>query len=274
MDLHFYSPGRLPRSIYTIRTTVRPGVGPSLSTIFNFLIPTHATVMSEPIAIIGLGCRFPGGANDAESFWQLLREGRNTWSDVPTDRYNWKSFYHPSPESSAGHGHRGGHFLAQDLAAFDAAFFGISKDEAEAMDPQQRILLEVAYEALENSGYSIESIKGSNTSVFVATFTHDYEINMYKDTTTLPRYGSIGVWQTMISNRISYVFDLKGPSVTLNTGCSGSLVALHQACQSLRLRESDVSLVGGTNVILSPDSMIPMDFLQYVVFQYLLLSKG
>ena len=137
--------------------------------------------------------------------------------------------------------------------------------EAEAMDPQQRLQLEVAYEALENSGHSLASVKGSATSVFVATFTHDYENMMYKDTTNMPRYGTTGVGQAIVSNRISYMFDLRGPSVTLDTGCSGSLVALHQACQSLMLGESTMSLVGGTNLILNPDTMIPMDLLQWVI---------
>ena len=228
---------------------------------------------SSTVAIVGLSCRFPGGVNDAESLWQLLREGRNTWSDVPVDRYNWRSFYHPSRESRAGHSHRGGHFLDQDVTAFDAAFFGISREEAEAMDPQQRLQLEIAYEAIENAGYPLESIRGSNTGVFIATFLHDFENMMYKDTINLPRYGSTGVWQTMASNRISHVFDLKGPSITLDTGCSGSLVALHQACQSLKLGESDLSLVGGTNLILSPDAMIPMDLLQCVAYALWLLTE-
>ena len=217
-----------------------------------------------PVAIVGVGCRFPGGAHDLEGLWQILKAGRNVWSDVPPERHVWTSFFHASRDSNVAHSHRGGHFLDQDVAAFDANFFGISNTEAEAMDPQQRILLEVTYEALENAGIPLESIKGSKTSVYVATFTHDYENMMYKDTTTISKYGMTGVGQAIVSNRISYTFDFRGPCMTLDTGCSGSLVALHQACQSLRSGESNMSLVGGTNLILSPDTMIPMDTLQSV----------
>ena len=217
-----------------------------------------------PIAIIGVSCRFPGGAHDLQSLWQILEAGYNVWSDVPPERYNWESFFHTSRESNVAHSHRGGHFLAQDVAAFDANFFGITHIEAEAMDPQQRIQLEITYEALENAGIPLDVVKGSNTSAFVASFTHDYENMMYKDTTSIAKYGMTGVGQAILSNRLSYVFDLRGPSVTLDTGCSGSLVALHQGCQSLRSGESSMSLVGGTNLILSPDTMIPMDTLQSV----------
>ncbi len=217
-----------------------------------------------PVAIVGVSCRFPGGAHDLQSLWQILEAGSNVWSDVPPERYNWTSFFHTSRESNVAHSHRGGHFLAQDVAAFDANFFEITSTEAEAMDPQQRIQLEIAYEALENAGMPLDSVRGSNTSVFVASFTHDYENMMYKDTTRMAKYGMTGVGQAIISNRLSYTFDLRGPSVTLDTGCSGSLVALHQACQSLRYGESSMSLVGGTNLILSPDTMIPMDTLQSV----------
>lgn len=215
-----------------------------------------------PIAIVGVGCRFPGGAHDSESLWRILVEGQNLWSDVPADRFNWKSFYHPGRGSNSAHTHRGGHFLTQNVAAFDAPFFGISSTEAEAIDPQQRLQLEVAYEALENAGIPLESVKGSDAGVYVATFTHDYENMMYKDPISVPKYSMTGVGHAIVSNRISYIFDLRGPSVTLDTGCSGTLVALHQACLSLRVGESSMALVGGTNLILSPDTMMPMDQLQ------------
>ena len=221
-------------------------------------------VTPVPVAIVGVSCRFPGGAHDLQSLWEILEAGDNVWSDVPPERYNWASFFHTSRETNVAHSHRGGHFLSQDVAAFDASFFEITSAEAEAMDPQQRIQLEVTYEALENAGIPLDSVRGSNTSVFVASFTHDYENMMYKDTTTMAKYGMTGVGQAILSNRLSYTFDLRGPSVTLDTGCSGSLVALHQACQSLRSGESSMSLVGGTNLILSPDTMIPMDMLQSV----------
>ncbi|KAI9645960.1 hypothetical protein NHQ30_005397 [Ciborinia camelliae] len=218
--------------------------------------------MSEsdiPIAVIGFACRFPGGIHDAESLWQVLIQGQSTWSDIPADRYDWRSFYHPTRGSRSAHSARGGYFLDSNIAEFDANFFGISPLEAAAIDPQQRILLEVTYEAMENAGISIDSIKGSNTGVYVATFTHDYENMMYHDSLSIPKYGMTGTGTAIASNRISYVFDLKGPSMSLDTGCSGSLVALHQACLSLRYGETNSSFVGGTNLILSPDAMLPMD---------------
>lgn len=217
-----------------------------------------------PIAIVGVSCRFPGGAYDLDSLWKGLVEGRTAWSDVPSSRYNWRSFHHPSRGSNAAHTHRGGHFLNQDVTKFDAGFFGVSPEEAKAIDPQHRIQLEIAYEALENAGISLEKIKGSNTGVFVAIFNHDYENMIYKDATAPPKYSMTGIGQAIASNRISYNFDLQGPSLTLDTGCSGSLVALHLACQSLKSGESNMALVGGTNLILNPDTMIPMDLLQSV----------
>ncbi|KAK7993281.1 hypothetical protein PG989_006662 [Apiospora arundinis] len=169
-----------------------------------------------PIAIVGMGCRLPGGADSPDKFWELLQDGRSTWTDVPSDRYNWKSFHHLHHDSQESHNHRGGHFIQQDVAAFDANFFGVSAAEAEAMDPQQRILLETTYEALESGGIPLDSIRGSDTAVFTAAFNHDYETMALKDTQNLPKYHLTGNAPSIEANRISYVFDLKGPSVMLN----------------------------------------------------------
>ena len=215
-----------------------------------------------PIAIVGMSCRFPGGANDIDKFWTLLAEGRSAWSDVPPDRFNWKSFYHPNPDINGTLNHRGGHFLDQNMAAFDAGFFGIPPSEAHAMDPQQRMQLETTYEALENAGISLEVIRGSDTAVYVAVFSRDYDRMMFKDVNDMAKYHMVGVGEAILANRISHCFDLKGPSMTLDTGCSGSMVALHQACQCLRMGESQIAIVGGANLILSPDQMIPMSALQ------------
>ena len=214
------------------------------------------------VAIVGASCRFPGGVYDLESLWELLVDGKNAWSDVPANRFNEKSFHHPMRGSVSAHTHQGGHFLGQDVGAFDAEFFGISSEEARAMDPQQRIQLEVAYEALEDAGIPVESIRGSDTGVYVATFNHDYENIINRDCLNLPKYLMTGTGQAITANRLSYYFDLHGPSMSLDTGCSGSLVALHEACQSLLSGESSLTLVGGSNLILSPDTMIPMDMLQ------------
>ena len=217
-----------------------------------------------PIAIVGIGCRLPAGVTNTTELWKLLVEGRNVWSAVPADRYNEAAFYHPNPDNKGTTNHRGGHFISQDVAAFDAGFFNISPIEAQAMDPQQRLLLETSYEAFENAGIPIEKVRGSNTAVYTAMFTRDYDRNIYKDPSDVPKYHVTGSGEAIVSNRISYAFDLKGPSMTLDTGCSGSMVALHQACQSLRTGESSMALASGVNLILNPDHMFGMSNLQFV----------
>ena len=145
------------------------------------------------------------------------------------------------------------HFLQQDIAAFDANFFSINKTEAIAMDPQQRLMLEVAYEAFENAGLPLEAIAGSDTSCYIGNFTADYREMIFRDIDAATRYTLSGTGTELISNRISWFYDLRGPSFTLGTACSSSLVALHQGCQSILTRESSVSLVGGCNLLLNPD---------------------
>jgi acyl transferase domain-containing protein len=223
-----------------------------------------------PIAIIGMACRLPGNVTNTEELWDLLVEGRVGWSPVPSQRYNEAAFYHPNPENEGTTNHRGGHFISPDIAAFDASFFGISPIEAQAMDPQQRLLLETTYEAFEIAGIPIDGARGSNTAVYTAMFTRDYDRNMFKDPVDLPKYQTTGTGEAILSNRVSYVFDFKGPSMTLDTGCSGSIVALHQACQSLRTGESTMALASGVNLILSPDHMFGMTKLQSVTDIFLI----
>lgn len=232
-----------------------------VSVFFNSSMTTQTSI---PIAIIGIGCRLPAGVTNTKKLWELLVEGRNVWSAVPMDRYNETAFYHPNPDNKGTTNHRGGHFISQDVAAFDAGFFNISPIEAQAMDPQQRLLLETTYEAFENAGIPIEKVRGSNTAVYTAIFTRDYDRNIYKDPSDIPKYHVTGSGEAIVSNRISYTFDLKGPSMTLDTGCSGGMVALHQACQSLRTGESSMALASGVNLILNPDHMFGMSNLQSV----------
>lgn len=202
---------------------------------------------SVSIAVIGIGCRLPGGVNSPESLWTVLDEGIDAWSDVPPDRFRWESFYEHNPATQGCMNHRGGHFLQQDVATFDADFFGIPPLEAKAIDPQQRLLLETTYEAIESAGISLDKFKGSETSVFgesnlacpvssfvkciAATFANDYNTMLSKDMDDLTPYQLLGTGNATFSNRISYLFDLTGPSVTIDTGCSGSLVAIHQVCK-------------------------------------------
>ncbi|SPO04420.1 related to lovastatin nonaketide synthase [Cephalotrichum gorgonifer] len=216
---------------------------------------------SVPIAVIGMGCRLPGGADSPNKLWRLLSEGRNAWTDVPSNRWNWDSFHHPDPNVNEAINHRGGHFLQSDPAAWDASFFGVAAGEARTLDPQQRILLETSYEALESAGVPAESVRGSKTSVYVATFSQDWETMLLKDTNDLIKYHVLGTHKAIVANRVSYFFDLKGPSVTVDTACSGGLVALHLACQSLKTGESNMAMVSGTNLILSPELMFGMTFL-------------
>ncbi|KAL2816617.1 hypothetical protein BDW59DRAFT_166262 [Aspergillus cavernicola] len=218
----------------------------------------------EPIAIVGLGCRFPGGADTPEKLWDLVYEGRQCWEEVPSSRFNCTAFYHPDPDARGTHNARGGFFLNQNLAAFDANFFGIPAAEAAAIDPQQRLLLEVSYEALENAGLPLLGLRGSPTGVYVALVSRDCDRQVYKDPDQIPKHHLTGCGDATACGRISYVFDLKGPCMSLDTGCSGSMVALHLACQGLRLGETNVALVGGTNLLFGPDMTIAMSALHMI----------
>ncbi|KAK2612700.1 hypothetical protein QQS21_001317 [Conoideocrella luteorostrata] len=212
----------------------------------------------EPIAVVGMGCRLPGGVGSPEQLWEMLASGRSGWSEVPSDRWNADSFYHPNIEAKESLNTKSGYFLQQDIAAFDAPFFNCPPWEAHTMDPQQRILLETTYEALENAGISIESLRGSDTSVFVGVYGRDYDRMGYKDLSNITKVHNTGTGEAIVSNRISYVFDLKGASMTIDTGCSGSMVALHQACLTLKAGESRMAIVAGTELLLHPDQSVSM----------------
>ncbi|KAF4440056.1 putative polyketide synthase [Fusarium austroafricanum] len=217
-----------------------------------------------PIAITGISTRFPGGADTPESLWKMISKGKSAWSKIPEDRFTLESFHHPDPDRNGAMNVIGGHFLDEDIACFDAPFFGISRNEAKAMDPQQRLQLESAYEALENAGISIEQASGTKTSVYIGVFNKDYADIMCRDPETGPLYQATGNGQSILSNRISYFFNLKGPSVTVDTACSSSLVGLHLAVQGLRMGEVEQAIVGGTNLIFSPDIMVAMSLLGFL----------
>ncbi|KAK3994976.1 type I iterative polyketide synthase [Cladorrhinum sp. PSN332] len=210
-----------------------------------------------PIAIVGAACRFPGGATSLESLWNILSAGGSTHTEIPRDRMNVDGFYHPDPLRPDTFHFRGGHFLQEDISVFDAEFFGISPSEANAIDPQQRMLLEVTYEALENAGIPMEAIQGSSTSVFIGSFTRDYEQLSFIDPHNLARESATGTATAILANRISYFFDLKGTSFALDTGCSASLVGLHQAIKDVRSGQSDAAIAGGVGLILTPHTILP-----------------
>jgi malonyl CoA-acyl carrier protein transacylase len=212
---------------------------------------------TDPIAIIGVGCRFPGGVNDPEQFWQLLSDGVDTISTVPMERWDIDAFYDSNQEASGKMYSRYGGFLNY-VDHFEPQFFGISPREAVSMDPQQRLLLEVSWEALENAGLVPDELKGSHTGVFVGITANDYaQILMRSDDFhQINPYFVTGNSLNAAAGRLSYILGLQGPSMVIDTACSSSLVAIHLACQSLRSGECNQALVGGVNLILSPGTTI------------------
>jgi len=208
----------------------------------------------EPIAIVGIGCRFPK-ANNPELFWDLLRNGIDAIAEVPSQRWDIDAFYEPQPATPGKMNTRWGGFLEQ-VDQFDPSFFGISPREAEHIDPQQRLVLEVAWEALENAGIVPQTLSGSQTGVFIGLTNADYHKLLYKDSFQLNAYSATGTTPCISANRLSYVLNLRGPSIAIDTACSASLVAVHLACQSLRTGESNLCLVGGVNLMLAPEPTI------------------
>ncbi len=207
----------------------------------------------EPIAIIGIGCRFPG-ANNPQAFWSMIRDGVDGVSEIPQSRWDADSYYDRDKSKPGKANTRWGGFL-EDIDRFDPQFFGIAPKEAVTMDPQQRLLLEVAWETLEDAGQIPEELKGSKTGVFIGIGTHDYSIMMWQQPVSEP-YATTGTGNCIAANRISYIFDLKGPSLAVDTACSSSLVAVHLACQSIWTGESDLALAGGVNMLLLPTIMV------------------
>ncbi|CAM1356215.1 SDR family NAD(P)-dependent oxidoreductase [Tenacibaculum halocynthiae] len=221
---------------------------------------------NKPIAIVGMGCRFPGSSSSPEKFWKMLLNETDGIIDVPSDRWDNRRFYDENENKPGKIRAKQGGFLKEKIKDFDPLFFGISPVEAESLDPQERILLEVAYEAFEDAGVSLDKIKGSNTGVFMGGFTLDnYSIQTSKENRHLINsHTAVGLSMTMLSNRLSYFFDLKGPSITIDTACSSSLVATHYACQSIWRGESSMALVGGVNALLRPEVSLFMSKGQFL----------
>lgn len=212
----------------------------------------------EPIAIVGLGCRFPGGPSP-EAFWRLLLDGGDAIGEVPSDRWDIDAYYDPDPDAPGKMSTRWGGFLDQ-VDQFDPQFFGITPREAITMDPQQRLLLEVTREALEQAGIPADKLFGSRTGVFVGIVNNDYSQLQLAggDNGQIDAYFGSGSAHSIASGRLSYLLGLQGPSISIDTACSASLVAVHLAVQSLRLGECDMAVVGGTNVILVPETTIAL----------------
>jgi acyl transferase domain-containing protein len=210
---------------------------------------------TEPIAIVGMSCRFPGGANDTESFWRILADGVNAIREIPNDRWSAEAFYDPDPRAPGKMNTRWGGFLDR-IDEFDNTFFAISNQEAARMDPQQRLMLELAWEAMEDAGLAPEKLAGTPTSVYVGCSISEYGLFFLSDLSLTDAYVGIGTSLSIIANRISYAYDFRGPSVALDSACSSSLVGVHLACQSLRSGESRCALVGGVNLTLTPPPLI------------------
>jgi amino acid adenylation domain-containing protein len=209
---------------------------------------------ADAIAIIGIGCRFPG-AEGKEAFWRLLRDGVDAVVEVPPDRWEIDAFYDPEPGKPGKMVTRWGGFLDR-VDEFDPQFFGISPREAAQIDPQQRLLLEVAWEALEDAGQTADHVAESRTGVFIGISSNDYARLQVGDFSKIDAYTGTGNALSIAANRLSYLLDLRGPSMAVDSACSSSLVAVHYACQSLRTGECEMALAGGVNLILSPDITI------------------
>ncbi len=213
----------------------------------------------EPIAIVGMACRFPGGVDSPAAFWELLRTGTDAVMDIPSERFNVEALYRSDLATPDTIPMRQGGFLRGDITGFDPAFFGISPREANHMDPQQRVALELAWEALEDAGIPPHTLVGSATGVFMGAIWSDFALMMGRlGLGSIAPHTVTGTHHSIIANRISYWLGLEGPSMALDTACSASLVAVHQACESLRSGESNLALAGGINLILAPDSMVQM----------------
>lgn len=224
------------------------------------------TNFQEPIAIVGIGCRFPGGAATPEQFWKLLAEGTDCIVDVPKDRWDYRRFYDPDTDRPGkSHQFQGG-FLKTKLEEFDPLFFGMSPREAAVLDPQQRLLLETTWEAFEDAGFTDDKIRGSETGVFIGGFCFD---NKLQQLSSLNRdligpHTATSSTMVMLSNRISYSFDLRGPSLSIDTACSSALVAAHYACMSIWTGESKMAIAGGVNIMLRPEYPIAMSKGQFL----------
>ncbi|KAF6236674.1 hypothetical protein HO173_004965 [Letharia columbiana] len=233
---------------------MEPTLGPdSQEALFSKLYGEH-----EPVAIIGMACRLPAGATNVENLWNSLASGQSGWTLHPENRHTPNFHYHPNPDKRGCYNTKGGHYVEENIARFDAQFFSLTPAEATVMDPQQRHLLEVSYEALENAGITLSSVAGTNMGVFIGSSYSEYRTHMWKDLDNLPMFEVTGNAESLLSNRISYGFDLRGPSMTIDTACSSSLVALNAAFKSLQAGESSAAIVGGSHLNVLAESSVSL----------------
>ncbi|OLN84341.1 Nonribosomal peptide synthetase 14-like protein 1 [Colletotrichum chlorophyti] len=211
----------------------------------------------EPIAVIGTALRFPGGATSPSKLWEMLRDPPSHLSRTPPEeRFGSAGFFHPDPEHHGTSNSEKSYFLDQDIRLFDAPFFNIAPREAEAIDPQHRLLLEVVYEALEAGGIPLEKTRGTDTAVYVGQMSNDYWDHLLRDVDSIPKYMATGTARSITANRLSYFFDWHGPSLSIDTACSSSMVALHQAVQALRAGQTGMAVAAGCHLVLGPESYV------------------
>ncbi|KAG7080995.1 beta-ketoacyl synthase domain-containing protein, partial [Colletotrichum scovillei] len=209
--------------------------------------------MADPIAVIGLDAKLPCDGDSVEKFFDFLIAGRSARAPVPVDRYNAEAFWHPDNHRDGVIGGKEGHFMQANVKAFDAPFFAMTPAEAANLDPQQRMLLECVYTAMENAGYTMSDMQGSPTGVYAGAFMWDYRDLLIKDVDTPMTYTACGTIASTLAGRVSWFYDLRGPALSVDTACSSSMVALHQAVIGLKARDCNIAIACGTNVLLSPE---------------------
>ncbi|KAG6022008.1 Type I Iterative PKS [Claviceps sp. Clav32 group G5] len=215
----------------------------------------------EKIAIVGMSCRLSGDVSTPEDLWTMISRSRDGWGPIPESRFSTDAYYHPNPQKKGCFNTKSGYYMNQDLSKFDAPFFNITEQEAKAMDPQQRQLLECTYEALESAGIPKETISGANVGVFVGATSSSYRMGTLRDLNQVPLFDSTGNHQSIQAARISHYFNFRGPCFAIDTACSSSLYALHAAVQSLRAGEINSAIVAGCSLHLQPDDMVSMSML-------------
>lgn len=210
-----------------------------------------------PIAIIGFAYRAPGCGR--KGIYEYLSQAKSAWSRVPADRFEQDAFNYPNHEKGGTFSGKGAHFLPDDIYAFDAPFFSLRPDEVRVMDPQHRFLLECTFEASESAGLSLNDLAGANIGVFSANGMPDFTQSAAEDLPSATAWSATGGASCMFANRLSYFFDLGGPSITMDAACASSSYAIHTACQSLKAGECDAAFVGGSNLIMGPNEWILLD---------------
>ncbi|KAJ8122283.1 hypothetical protein ONZ43_g1483 [Nemania bipapillata] len=215
----------------------------------------------EPIAVIGLDAKYPCDGDTPEKFYEFLLAGRSARGPIPPARYNSAAFWHPDNHRDGVIGGKEGHFIQGNVRAFDAPFFSITPAEAASMDPQQRMLLECVYTALENSGLTMDAVKGSQTGVYVGSFIWDYRDVLIKDIDVPMLYTGSGTIASTLAGRVNWFYDFQGPALSIDTACSSSMVAFHQAIVGLKARDCDMAIACGTNLILSPEMGLELNAL-------------